>query len=163
MNAVRNFLRTVWLGLIRLFWPGRLAGKKAEHNERLNSPGGSEQEEPRDVVRRVFFRSFSIFLFWVVPSGVVGCVLGRLLGHVLGCSTPTITMWLLIVGVTLAYLARSIHTGWEIQPPAGRTKWMYRALLVAGTVIVFSSLTWPQCSNIFAQLLQSDFGDGAFR
>jgi hypothetical protein len=90
-------------------------------------------------------RSFIDFLFWIVPSGVIGCVLGRFLGHVLGCATPTTIIWLVIVGATLAYLARSLHTGWEIEPPVGRTKWMYRALLVAAAAIVVSSLTWPQC------------------
>ncbi len=151
MNAIRNFIRAVRLSLIRLFWPETLAGKKAEHSARLNSGDGAEQEEPRPFVRRLLIQSFTDFLFWIVPSAVIGCILGRLLGYVLGFSRPTILTWLLIAGVSLAYLARSIYTGWEIRPSPARTRsekvniWMYRALLVVGTVVGVSSLTWPQC------------------
>lgn len=152
MNAVRNFLRTVELSLIRvLFWPAWLAKKKAEDNARSYSGGRSEQEELRHFARRLLKQSFTDFLFWIVPSGVIGCILGRILGYVLGCSRLTTITWLLIVGVSLAYLARSIYTGWEMRPSTARTRsekvniWMYRALLVVGTVVGVSSLTWPQC------------------
>ncbi len=89
-------------------------------------------------------------LILVLVSGVIGAVAGQICGRIFGAASPRCIVLLQVVGASMLLWGTLFVRGWEIQTYKGKTlvervnQWIYRALYCAGTVILVSSLTWPQ-------------------
>jgi hypothetical protein len=115
---------------------------------RNNYKGVSEQPHRAHRVRRAFFASLILVLFFA-GIGYSGATIMAALGR---CSTPSLVAWLQVVGACLLLWGTLFVRGWDIQTFSGVVftervnQWLYRALYCAGTAVLVYSLSFPLCA-----------------
>ena len=157
MNNNKGLIRAAKLSLLLLFRPQQFnqeeeadnARKQEAEKQALESHSeSSERRKPRAlVIRRAFFTSF----FLVLTSMSIGTVTGLLLGCVTSCPSSLTVSLLQGVGAGVLLWGVLFIRGWEIQSWGGNTigeqvnRWIYRALHLVGTGVIFFALAWSQC------------------
>lgn len=144
-----TFCRAVYLCFLLLFRPNKFQEIENEDNKLLNAENAQREAHPRSsTVRKAFIYSALL----VILSCAIGYSLGLLVGNIVICANPRLISFLQIGGACILLWGTLFVRGWEILSWGGVTlservnQWLYRFLYCIGTVVIVSSLAWPQCA-----------------